>query len=71
MDENNIILETDLNGQPVSFTIIPMESKFGIAYKGQVIAEVAYNEEWEQVSGDTMPGEVLQSIFQKIDAHYH
>ena len=46
------------------------ESKFCIVYQNNLIAEIADNEQWEQVSGELLPRQTFETIVDKIIIFY-
>lgn len=67
MSDNSFYVQAYFNGGMNSLEVIPQGHRFAIAYDGRVIAEVERNPDWQQVTGNILPDEVLTSIFQEID----
>ena len=55
------------HGGMTSFEIIPDGRHYCIAADGKIIAELRHDNDWEQISGEQLPKEVLESIYQQID----
>ena len=70
--QSNAGFDVNVNyfGKVVSMHIDFCESKFCILYKGELIAEIANNEEWEQVSGAILPHVIFDTIVEQINNFY-
>jgi hypothetical protein len=68
--EPNIPVRVDYNGNMVDMLIQFNESKFCIVCRNQLIAEIASNEKWEQVSGEALPLATFETIVNKIIMFY-
>ncbi|MDB5115652.1 MAG: hypothetical protein JWQ79_1144 [Mucilaginibacter sp.] len=68
MNNDVFYIEAYYNGGMTGFEIIPRDAHFKIAKNGHIIAVIKNNNDgWQQISGDKLPDEVLQSIYQQID----
>jgi hypothetical protein len=68
--EPNTTIRLDYYGNMVDMQIVPNEGKFGLLYRDQLIAEIANNEEWQQVSGESLPRFIFESVVDKIITFY-
>ena len=68
--EPNIPIRVDYYGESVDMLIEFNESKFCIVYHDKLIAEIANNEKWEQVSGEALPPIIFETIVNKIIIFY-
>jgi hypothetical protein len=62
--------EATVNGQDHYFRITQNDDKYGIEQDGVVIAEVEHGERWQQINGQPLSKELLESICDHIEAHY-
>lgn len=49
------------------FEIIPRDNYYEVAKNGEIIARLQHNKTWQQISGEQLPDDVLQSIYQQIE----
>lgn len=49
-----------------SFEIIPEKGHYNVVYNGEVIAQIQFNDQWKQISGEPLPKDTLTSILQEI-----
>jgi hypothetical protein len=68
--EETFYVQAYYNGGMNSFEVIHNEGHFGVAYSGNVIAEIRNNENWGQISGDPLDKDVFISIKQAIEDKY-
>ena len=59
-----------IDGINHNYRITENGDRYGIEQDGVVIAEVAHDDLWKQLSGEPLPEKVLESICRHIDAHY-
>lgn len=59
-----------VSGEQLAYKIVNTGEKFEILQGEQVIAEVAFYENWEQVSGEPLAPGLLFAICSFIDEHY-
>jgi hypothetical protein len=59
-----------ISGVEHDYRITENETHFGIEKDGVIIAKVRRNEDWEQISGEPLPLEVLNKIYDRIKDHY-
>jgi hypothetical protein len=62
--------DATISGKEHHYRITQNEKNFGIEQDGVVIAEVALGVQWEQLSGEPLSKELLDSICDHIEAHY-
>lgn len=71
--------EEELHSFPYDATIAGTEhhyritqdhEKYGVEQDGVLIAEVAHNDDWQQISGKHLGKELLESICAHIEAKY-
>jgi hypothetical protein len=70
VSEETFYVQAYHNGGMNSFEVIPNEGHFGIAYSGEIIAEIQNNEEWEQISGEPLDKDVFTTLVQAIKSKY-
>lgn len=68
--ESPFYVEVFYRGGMASFEVIPNKGHYGIAYDGSMIAEIQYNEDWEQTRGEQLDEDVFITIKQKLERHY-
>lgn len=68
--EESFTVRALYEGGDVSFTIVPNEGHFGIMLYDKLIGEMQRNEEWEQVSGEQLPNEVIEALGLAIEDYY-
>ncbi len=67
-DEGHVFyVQAFYHGGMTSFEIIPDGKHYCIAADGKIIAELRYNNGWQQISGAQLPKEVLESIYLQIE----
>jgi hypothetical protein len=62
--------EATVGGRKHSYRITQNEQKYGIEQDGVVLAEVAHGDRWQQLTGEPLSKELLESICQHIEAQY-
>lgn len=62
--------DATIAGKEHHYRITQDEEKYGIEQDGVVIAEVAHDDDWRQLSGEPLSKELLDSICDHIEAHY-
>jgi hypothetical protein len=68
--EETFYVQAYYNGGMNSFEVKPNEGHFGIAYSGEVIAEIQNHEDWEQISGEPIDKDVFTTLVQAIKSKY-
>lgn len=58
-----------IGGVEHNYRITENGDRYGIEQDGMVIAEVAYDERWQQLSGKPLSQELLYSIGDHIESH--
>jgi len=59
-----------LNGVEHNYRITENGGRYGIERDGVVIAEIMHDSTWRQLSGDPLNDQLLDSIGDRIEAHY-
>ena len=59
-----------IDGIGHNYRITENGDRYGIEQDGVVIAEVAHDDLWKQLSGEPLAEKVLESICRHIEAHY-
>lgn len=59
-----------INGVEHNYRITENIEKYGVERDGIVIAELAHEEQWIQLSGQPLGKELIESICHYIEAHY-
>lgn len=67
MSNSSFYVQAYYNGGMTGFEIIPHDDYFEVARDGKIIATLRHSGNWQQVSGDRLPDDALQSIYQQID----
>ena len=57
-------------GKEHDYRITMNDCKYSIEQDGKLVAEIHCNEIWEQISGDTIPPDVVEFIGEKIEAYF-
>jgi hypothetical protein len=70
-ETDTLYIQAFYNGGMNGFEIVPHGKSYSVAYDGKIIANIQHNEVWEQVSGETLPDDVLTTLYQGIENHYH
>lgn len=60
-----------IEGVEHNYRITQNDEKYGIEKDGFVIAEVEHREQWQQLSGQPLTPQLLESICDQIEAHYN
>ncbi|MDB5032222.1 hypothetical protein [Mucilaginibacter sp.] len=68
--EETITIRALYDGGLVSLRVVPKENYYQILLYDKQIAEIARNEIWEQITGDVLPGETIESIGLAIEDYY-
>jgi hypothetical protein len=67
MSNDNIYIQAYYKGGMTGFEVIPGEDQYTVARNGEIIAVLKQSPNWNQVSGDKLPDDVLESIIQEIE----
>lgn len=67
MSDNSFYVQAYYNGGMTGFEIIPRGDYFDIARNGEIIATLQRSQTWQQIAGEQLPDDVLQSIYQQIE----
>ncbi|HTD99020.1 MAG TPA: hypothetical protein VK668_07015 [Mucilaginibacter sp.] len=62
--------QASIGGKEHFYRITQQQEKYGIEQDGVVIAEVAHGDRWQQLSGEPLGKELLESICDHIEAHF-
>jgi hypothetical protein len=63
--------DATIGGKEHHYRITQNKENFGIEQDGVVIAEVALGVQWQQLSGEPLSKELLDSVCDHIEAHYN
>jgi hypothetical protein len=61
-----LYVQAYINGGMTAFEVIQHGDFFEIAHDGKIVATMKHQNGWQQVSGDRLPEEVIESIGQQI-----
>lgn len=62
--------EATVDGKDHFYRITQQHEKYGVEQDGVVIAELAHEDGWRQLSGTALSKKLLESICDHIEAHY-
>ena len=69
--EPSFIIQAYHEGKIAEFKVIPNEGHFAVEVQDKFVAMIELLEDWEQTSGDELPGDVFKKITDAIESSYN